>query len=318
MLSANPVVIIGSYNAGLSMKGKRFPQPGETFAADHFFEGPGGKGANQAVAAACFGAKTAFIGCVGADRYGQDALAMFKKYGIDTNAIRIDAIAHTGMAFIMIDESGQNMIEIVSGANQCITINDIDDATETIADARIVGFQLEGSIDIVDYSLCKARSLGVKTLLDPAPATKLDESLYPLIDYIKPNETEATILTGIAVRDADSARKAGQWFLDRGVRQAIVTLGKEGAVLVSEKGWRFFSAPKVKALDSTGAGDVFSGAMMSALAQDKDVDEAIIFASHAAALSTTRLGVVESIPELREVNEFRNNSSCRARRLHVV
>lgn len=301
MMREGKVVVIGSYNTGLSMKGKRFPRPGETFAGDHFFEGPGGKGANQAVAASCFGAKTAFVGCVGADRYGQDALAMFNQYGIGINAVKIDTNAHTGMAFIMIDQSGQNMIEIVSGANLSIHKKDIDDAAETIASASIVGFQLEGSVEIVDYGLHKARSLGVKTLLDPAPAAKLDESLYPLIDYIKPNETEAAFLTGIAVTDAKSATEAGQWFVDRGVKQAIVTLGEQGAVLVTEKASKYFQAPKVIALDSTGAGDIFSGALMTALAQNKDMTEAIIFASHAAALSTTRLGVVESIPKLEEI-----------------
>ena len=303
-MTQGKVVIIGSYNTGLSMKGKRFPQPGETFAGDQFFEGPGGKGSNQAVAASCFGAETVLVGCLGKDKYGQEALAMYKQYGISTDAIKIDPDAHTGMAFIMIDESGQNMIEIVSGANLSITREDIDNAADAMASACIVGFQLEGSIDIADYGIRKAHSLGVKTLLDPAPAAKLDETLYPSIDYIKPNETEATILTGIKVTDADSAKQAGQWFVSRGVGAAIVTLGEQGAVLVTNDGSRFFAAPRVEALDSTGAGDIFSGALMTALAQGKEPADAIIFASYAAALSVTRLGVVESIPPLDEVMAF--------------
>jgi len=303
-MNEGKVVVIGSYNVGLSMKGQRFPRPGETFAGDQFFEGPGGKGSNQAIAASCFGAKTAFVGCVGADRYGRDALEMYKKYGIGTEAVRTDPNAHTGMAFIMIDRSGQNMIEIVSGANLSLCEKDIDGAAETMASACVVGFQLEGSVDMVDYGLRKARSLGVKTLLDPAPAIKLDERLYPLIDYIKPNETEATLLTDIAVTDAENAAKAGRWFLDRGVGHAIITLGARGSVLVTGKASTFFPAPKVTAVDSTGAGDIFSGAFMTALSQNKDIAEAIVFASHAAALSTTRLGVVESIPELEEVMKF--------------
>lgn len=295
------VVVVGSYNVGLSMKGRRFPRPGETFAGDQFFEGPGGKGSNQAIAASCFGAKTAFIGCVGADRYGRDALEMYKKYGIRTETVRTDPNAHTGMAFIMIDQSGQNMIEIVSGANQSLCEKDIDEASATIASAGIVGFQLEGSIAVVDYGLHKARALGVKTLLDPAPATKLDERLYPLIDYIKPNETEAALLTGIEVTDTESSAEAGRWFINRGVSHAIITLGARGSVLVTGKETTFFPAPKVTVADSTGAGDIFSGAFMTALSQDKDIAEAIVFASHAAALSTTCLGVVEAIPKLEDV-----------------
>lgn len=135
-------------------------------------------------------------------------------------------------------------------------------------------------------------------------AAKLDESLYPFIDYIKPNETEATILTGIKVTDAETAKQAGQWFIDRGVTSAIVTLGEQGAMLVTDNSSRFFPAPQVDALDSTGAGDIFSGALMAAMVQNRDINEAIVFASNAAALSVTRLGVIESIPRLEEVTKL--------------
>lgn len=302
------LVIIGSYNAGLSMKGARFPQAGETFTADQFFEGPGGKGSNQIVTASCFGVMTSFVGCVGDDKYGKDAMAMYEKYGISTEFIKIDPDAHTGVAFIMIDKDGQNMIEIAPGANLKLTNQDIDKAEVTIRDASIVGFQLEGSVALVDYGIRKVHSMGIKTLLDPAPAVKLKDDLYPFIDYLKPNETEATILTGIKVVDPEGAKKAGQWFIDMGVGTAIITLGEYGTMLVTDKTEKYFPAQKVEALDSTGAGDIFSGALMTALAQGKDLDEAIVFGSHAAALSVTRFGVVESIPNLEEVKEFMRKS----------
>jgi ribokinase len=298
------VVIIGSYNVGLSMKGERFPELGETFTADQFFEGPGGKGSNQVIAASVFGADTSLVGCIGSDKYGKDALEVYKKYGISTEYVKIEPEIHTGVAFILIDKDGRNMIEIAPGANLRLTATDIESAEQEIRQATIVGFQLEGDVGLVDYGIRKVHSLGIKTLLDPAPAVKLKEDLYPQIDYIKPNETEARILTGIEVYDPDSAEKAGKWLTDKGVETAIITLGDKGSMVVNSSGSKYFQAPNVTARDSTGAGDIFCGAFMSALAENREIDEAIEFASHAAALSVTRFGVVESIPSLEEVKEF--------------
>lgn len=303
-MASKRVTIVGSYNVGLFLKGARFPEIGETLVADKFFEGPGGKGSNQAVAAAKFGAEATFVGCIGDDKYGKDALAMYEQLGISTEAIRIDPTIHTGISVIFIDKDGRNMIEIVLGANGRLSNDDIDKSQELIKASAVVGFQLEGSIKLVDYGIRKIHSMGVKTLLDPAPAAKLDDSLYPFIDYIKPNETEATILTGIEVVDAVTAEKAGKWFLDRGVATAIITMGEKGALMMSNSNKQFFPALDVDAADTTGAGDIFSGALMAALADGKETVEAIEFANHAAALSVTRLGVVESIPELEEVHNF--------------
>jgi ribokinase len=298
------VVIIGSYNVGLSMKGSRFPEVGETFTADQFFEGPGGKGSNQVIAASVFGANTSFIGCIGNDKYGKDALEVYTKYGISTKYVKIVEDTHTGVAFILIDRDGRNMIEIASGANLKLTPGDIDNAEQEIKEASIVGFQLEGDLGLVDYGIRKVHSMGIQTLLDPAPAQRLKHDLYPLIDYIKPNETEAKILAGIHVEDQSSAEKAGKWFIDKGVGTAIVTLGEMGTMVVSNQGSKYFPTRKVRAIDSTGAGDIFCGAFMTALAEERELSEAIEFANHAAALSVTRFGVVESVPSLKEVNEF--------------
>jgi len=303
-MKESKVVIIGSYNVGLSMKGLRFPEVGETFTAEQFFEGPGGKGSNQVIAASVFGANTSFIGCIGSDKYGKDALAAYTKYGISTKYVKIATDTHTGIAFILIDQDGRNMIEIASGANLKLNPGDIDNAEYEIKEASIVGFQLEGDVKLVDYGIRKVHSMGIRTLLDPAPATRLREDLYPLIDYIKPNETEAKILTGIHVEDQDSAEKAGKLFIDKGVGTAIVTLGEMGTMVVSNQGSQYYPTRTVKTQDSTGAGDIFCGAFMTALAEEKELSEAIKFANHAATLSVTQFGVVESLPSLDEVREF--------------
>jgi len=303
-MGSKRVTIVGSYNVGLFLKGARFPEIGETLIVDKFFEGPGGKGSNQAVAAAKFGAEATFVGCIGDDKYGKDALTMYEQLGISTEAIRIDPTIHTGISVIFIDKDGRNMIEIVLGANGRLSNDDIDKSEKVIKESAVVGFQLEGSINLVDYGIRKVHSMGVKTLLDPAPAAKLDDSLYPFIDYIKPNETEAAILTGIEVVDAPTAEKAGKWLLDRGVGTAIITMGEKGALMITNSDKKFFPALDVDAADTTGAGDIFSGALMTALADGKKIVDAIEFANHAAALSVTRLGVVESIPKLEEVHNF--------------
>ncbi|MGI6706676.1 MAG: ribokinase [Clostridia bacterium] len=303
-MSQNVVSMIGSYNVGLFLKGQVIPSIGQTVIGDQFYEGGGGKGSNQAVAASFMGARTRFIGRIGKDKYGSDAIAMYRKYGISTDMIKVDEGTHTGISVILIDKDGQNSICVVPGANYHLSKEDIDDAVKVIGDSCIVGFQLENNLEVVDYAIRKVHAMDIRTLLDPAPAAKLPEDLYPCIDYIKPNEHEATILTNIKVTDAESAKAAGEWFLNRGVKTAIITLGEQGAVLVQKDQYQFFKAPKVTAKDTTGAGDCFSGALMAALSQGKTIEEAIVFANYAAALSVTRLGVIEAIPKLSEVLAF--------------
>lgn len=295
------VTIIGSYNVGLFLKGEVFPSVGETVIGNQFYEGGGGKGSNQAVAASRFGAHTRFIGCVGFDKYGQDAIDMYKNLGIDISTIKVDPTIHTGISVILIDANARNLISVIPGANFRLSVEDIDAAEKELADSSIVGFQLENRLEVIDCAIRKVHSMGIPVFLDPAPAVKLPEDLYPCIDIIKPNETEATILTGIMVTGLASAEKAGRWLIDHGVKTAVITLGEHGATLVDRNCVQHFYPPKVKAIDTTGAGDTFAGAFLTALSQGRAMEEAIIFANHAAALSTTRLGVIEAIPELEEV-----------------
>lgn len=304
MITERIVTVIGSYNVGLFLKGKKLPGPGETVIGDKFYEGGGGKGSNQAVAASILGANVYFIGKIGNDRYGQDAIKMYKNLGVRTDLITIDETIHSGISVIIIDDDGRNLISCVPGANFNLTKADIDKYEIYLKKSYLAGFQLESPLEVVDYAIRKVHSMNVMTLLDPAPAVKLPADLFRHIDIIKPNETEAEILTDIKVDDAVNARKAGKWFLDKGVKHVVITLGSKGAYYTNGKQSKFIESPKVNSIDSTGAGDIFSGSLMSALACGKDMEESIIFANHAAALSVTKLGVIDSIPKIDDVNAF--------------
>jgi len=303
-MGRDTVTVIGSYNVGLFLKGEVLPKPGETVIGDKFYEGGGGKGSNQAIAAALMGVKSRFIGKIGGDKYGRDALDLYARVGVSSELVKIDDSTHSGISVIIIDKDGHNLISVVPGANFKLSQQDIDDVLNEIQDSFVVGFQLENNFEIVEYAIKKVSARGLKILLDPAPARELPNDLFPHIHYIKPNEHEASILTRIPVTDKASAEKAGRWFIDRGVNTAIITLGEAGSILVSNDLTTYFPAVSVKAIDTTGAGDCFSGALMAALAKKRPVNEAIEFASCAAAISVTRLGVVESLPTLAETETF--------------
>ena len=298
------VTVVGSYNVGLFLKGKHIPAIGETVIGETFFESGGGKGSNQALAAARMCADVRFIGRIGNDKYGDDALSIYKKFGVSSDNIIRDETIHSGISVIFIDESGRNSIMVVPGANYNLTRKDLDDREEQLAQSDIVGFQLENEIDMVLYGIRKCRSLGTQVLLDPAPAVALPDDIYSYISYIKPNEVEASILSGIKVTDQKSAEKAGKWFIDKGVSTAIITLGEKGAVVVGQSETSFFPAPDVKAIDSTGAGDIFSGALMACIADGQELKQAVQTAGMAAAMSVCSAGVVEAIPEYKQVLEF--------------
>jgi len=298
------ITIIGSYNVGLFLKSKNFPEVGETIISNEFFEGGGGKGSNQAISAAKFGAKTRFIGRLGADKYGLDALQMYSDYKVSVDSVKIDPTIHSGISVILIDGEGKNLIAVAPGANFNFSKQDIDSSLELLKDSSIVGFQLENKLEVVTYGIKKVYELNITTYLDPAPAKKLPNEIYQYIDIIKPNETEAHTLTDIIVYDVASAEKAGRWFIEKGVKNAIITLGEKGAVLVTKDSCDYFSAPKVKTIDTTGAGDIFSGAFFYSLQKGEKIYDAIEFAVVAASLSTTKMGVIESIPQVDEVFSF--------------
>ena len=307
-MSQKFITIIGSYNVGLFLKGSEFPKVGETIIADQFIEGGGGKGSNQAVSAAKFGAKTRFIGRLGADKYGLDALRMYSDYKISTDMIKLDSTIHSGISIILINKKGNNLISVAPGANFKLSKQDIDSAEIVLKESLIVGFQLENDYNVVSYGIKKVHNLNILTFLDPAPAIKLPDEIFKYIDIIKPNETEASTLTGIKVEDVQSAENAGRWLIDKGVKTVILTLGEKGAVLVTNEYTEYFPAPKLNAIDTTGAGDIFSGAFFYSFQKGKSIKESIQFAVVAASISTTKMGVIESIPEITEINDFIKNS----------
>ena len=308
-MNQKDITIIGSYNVGLFLKGDDFPKVGETIIAKQFIEGAGGKGSNQAVAAAKFGARTRFIGRLGADKYGLDALKMYNGYNISVDMIKIDPSIHSGISIILIDKNGKNLISVAPGANFNLSEKDIDSAEEVLRNSMIVGFQLENDYKVVSYGIRKVHEMNIPTFLDPAPALKLPDEVFRYIDIIKPNETEATTLTGIKVENVKSAENAGKWLIDKGVKTVILTLGESGAVLVTKQEVEYFPAPQIQAVDTTGAGDIFSGAFFFSLQNGKTIKESIKFAVVAASLSTTKIGVIESIPDLVQIDNFIRNIS---------
>lgn len=295
------ITVVGSYNVGLFLKGDSIPKVGQTLIGHTFTEGGGGKGSNQALAAGKLGAESYFVGCIGEDSYGKFALKLYKDMGVSSEYIRVDNTIHSGISVIFIDSKGNNSIMVVPGANFHLNEKDIDNAAKIFRKSAIVGFQLENEANIVAYGIKTAKKEGATVLLDPAPARKLPDELYGYIDIIKPNEHEATTLSGIEVTDIKTAEMAGRWFIEKGVKSAIITLGESGAVLVEKERCAFFPARKVDAVDTTGAGDCFSGALMAALSKGKTIDEAIKFAHIAASISVTKLGVVEALPDLEQV-----------------
>lgn len=298
------ITVVGSYNVGLFLKGENIPKVGETLIGNSFTEGGGGKGSNQALAAGKLGADAVFVGCIGNDSYGKYALSLYKSIGVSSEYIRVNDSIHSGISVIFIDSKGNNSIMVVPGANYSLSKEDIDNAFSVMNESAIVGFQLENELDIVAYGIKRANESGATVLLDPAPAQKLPDELYKYIHIIKPNEHEASSLSGIKVTDEKSAEEAGKWFISKGVRTAVITLGDKGAVLVEKERTAYFPSVEADAVDTTGAGDCFSGAFMTALSEGKTIDEAIRFAHVAASISVRSLGVVEALPTRAQVEEL--------------
>ncbi len=301
---SKPIVVVGSYNVGLFIKGQRLPVKGETVIGDSFYEGAGGKGSNQALCTAKMGGNVHFIGCVGGDRYGRDACDLYDSMGISREFLSVDETIHSGISFVIIDSNGDNLISVALGANNRLSPQHVDKARTLIEGAAMLACQLEGPLDTFAHALKMAHGLGVTTFLDPAPACPLSEEVYRNTDIIAPNESEAEILTGISVDTYADAAKAGRVFLSRGVRTAIVKLGGRGSMYVTENEERHFPAVKVEAVDATGAGDAFAGGLLVALAEEKPIDEAIRFASCVAALSVTKVGVVNALPSREEAESL--------------
>lgn len=299
------VVVVGSLNMDLVTRTERLPRPGETIFGQSFDTVHGGKGANQAVAAARLGARVAMLGCVGGDAYGLQLRQGLLDEHIDCQAVRTVLNGVSGVALITVGANSQNTIVVVPGANACLTPQDLQIFDGMLQDAKVVICQLEVPMDTAGYTLSRGRELGKVVILNPAPASgPLPELWYDAIDYLIPNESEAGALSGVAVDSLESAEMAARQLIGFGARKIIVTLGAQGALFVSAQRVVHFAAPKVEALDATAAGDTFVGAFAAALARGEGEEEAIRFAQIAAALSVTCAGAQPSIPRLSDVRGF--------------
>jgi ribokinase len=290
------IVVIGSSNTDMIIKVDHIPRPGETVIGGTFSTAPGGKGANQAVAAARAGGRVTFIARVGDDMFGRQALDGFRADGIDVSHVIIDPDAPSGVASIFVDAKGQNSIAVAGGANANLSPDDIHNAADVIAAADILVMQLETPVETVRAAAQIARDNAVTVILNPAPAQPLDKDLLKCISILTPNESEAELLTGIPVDSPQAAQKAADALRTQGVNVVIVTMGENGALLSTQNASAFVPAFKVDAVDATAAGDVFNGALAVAVAEGAPLPRAVRFASAAAALSVTKLGAQPSAP----------------------
>ncbi len=265
------------------------PKAGETVIGDDYHVVVGGKGSGQAVVACRLGSEVYILEHLGNDIYGRGEKSSYEKMGMHTDFVYLEQDVPTGMAGIFLNADGENKIIVVPGANSRACCDDVDRSKAILKQAKLLGAQLELPLPVIEYALRTASQLGVRTLLDPAPVTALRDDLYPCISIIKPNEHEASALTGIAVTDAETAMRAGRLLLEKGVREAaIITLGEKGVVLVTRTFERFYPVIPVKAVDTGGAGDTFAGALLAALAQDWPLEKAVCYAQCAATLCVTR------------------------------
>ncbi|MCE5273456.1 ribokinase [bacterium] len=300
-MDRKPVVVIGSSNMDLVIKSGRIPRPGETILGGEFAMIAGGKGANQAVAAARLGAQVYFVARVGKDAFGAKMLENFTRDGIRTDYVVQDESAASGVAIIVVDRHGENIIVVAAGANAKLCPADIDAAEAVIAKADSVLLQLEIPLETVERAVEIAGRHGTRVILDPAPARELPDKLLAGVSLITPNETEAELLTGISGADEPSCTAQAEALKARGVATVLVTRGKQGVLCRDSAGVRSFPTVPVQSVDSTAAGDCFNGALGAALARGESLEKAIAFACRAAALSTTRLGAQDSLPTVKEL-----------------
>ncbi len=295
------IVVLGSTNTDMVITGKKIPVPGETVSGGRFLMNPGGKGANQAVAVARLSAKKGacvFIAKVGDDLFGRETAARMKKDGIVPRLV-VDRKEPSGTALILVDAKGQNVISVALGANGTLSPKDVAPFKKDIEGAAALVMQLETPLETVEWAAKVAHDAGVSVILNPAPARKLPKTLYPLVDWITPNETEAELLTGVKVVDAASAAKATAVLKKRGVGHVVITMGSKGAYC-GDCG-KVYPCRKVKAVDCVAAGDTFNGAFAVALAEGKTCADAIAFAQKASAISVTRPGAQSSVPYRKEL-----------------
>jgi ribokinase len=296
------VLVVGSINVDLTAFARRLPQPGETLTGDSFALQLGGKGANQAVAAARAGAATHMVGCVGDDAFAGHVTSSLEAAGVDLEYVRT-VPGSTGVAHIRVSGSGENDIVVIPEANAALDAAQLERAFAALADrARVLLTQLETPFATTLAAARLARDAGIAVVLDPAPAVPLDDAIWPLVDVVKPNETEASLLTGIRVDSRASAERAGRWFLERGAGAALITMGGDGSLLVTPEGVTHHEALHVEVVDTTAAGDAYAGHLAASLALGLPLERAIRRAGAAGAITVTRRGSSVSVPTAGEVD----------------
>lgn len=296
------IIDVGSLNADIVVRAPRFPQPGETIHGEDLQIIPGGKGANQAVAAARQGVSVAMAGRVGNDSFGPGLIKNLKRNNVDASHVQIDPDSATGTAIIVVDASGQNSIVLSAAANGKVNLADVDGIS--FADHKLLLLQLEIPIETVLAAAKRARESGLRVLLNPAPARSLPEELITLPDFLLPNENELSLLTGQPVIDIPSAEKAARALLERGAQHVIVTLGAKGALIVDKEITKHIPSFQVNVVDTTAAGDAFIGGFASALLQTKGLEEAVRYGCACGALAVTKFGAQPSLPTKEDVGRF--------------
>lgn len=300
------IVVIGSSNTDMVVKTSHLPAAGETVLGGEFMMNAGGKGANQAVAAARYGERVVFVARVGDDMFGRQTFESLRRDGIDTSCVRVDSDRMSGVALISVNAEGENSIVVASGANMALGREDIDRAAEEIRRADVVLMQLEVPMATVEYAAEVAAAAGVPVILNPAPAPAgpLGAGLLSRIDVITPNRSEAARISGIEVTDMASARRAAEAIHAMGTRRVIITLGGEGSLIYDGGEFEHIGATRVEAVDTTAAGDTFNGVLAVGVAEGLSLARAAREASVAAAISVTRMGAQTAAPTRAEVEAF--------------
>lgn len=300
-MAIKKILVVGSSNTDMVIKTRKFPAPGETILGGRFFMNPGGKGANQAVAAKRLGGMVSFVGKIGDDIFGKQAMQLLEDEGINVDFVATDPEKPSGVALITVDAKAENSIVVAPGSNGTLSSIDFDRAYSVLNESEIVLLQLEIPISTVAHIAEIASKKGKKVILNPAPADQLSDELLKNIYLITPNESEAELLTGVRASDLESAKKAASILNKKGIKVVIITMGAAGAYVLSENFTGMVNAPKVDAVDTTAAGDTFNGALAVAISEEMDLKRAVEFACRAASISVTRIGAQSSIPFRKEL-----------------